>query len=941
MASSLVARAMGKRPAPPQGDAAEESREQTLWRGATRKPGELHTELPDSLKRAKVDREPPLEAEVVRRGRPQEVPVDIHVAAALKPVDRARWLTRALEGLAREAARPSDVYDVVTHKRFAAGVTPALARTMMEELRKQAGAFPERLRQSILLGGFPLAEAACAVGSGKADAEAPSRTAEEIMARCVDFVRRNEEVIAKVHEMEARTFQVELQRSSLQQVWGLTWARAAFNAQRRVLEAVVPDSPAGLLNRLRAEAGERPMKPGDELIALNGTRGWEAMGRIRELLSAKLTFVANPTDGQGSEAAGADNAGRPSKSKEAYLPPLFSKGGYALDAGSGWKGHVGGQWLFNQAEDVYFHVPTGGLFIEDPATPGTVVNLSVQAGEAGGAASSEAPAHVPPSAPQKGPQQQQQQQQQPARLRGRMRWFSRAKGFGFISPWPGEGSAASGGPAGCGAVPEEDIFVHHRQLLPEGEAAAAEPPPMLPGMPVTYTVGRQDDGRPCAEGVRAEADLAELCNSGCSLGSDARCIEQAAVELRGHDGQPAAGFFAGLATGRRGMGGAEYVALHLVRDLVACLQGREQGGEKGARAALLAAFRQTQHGFLQYAQRLSENSAGRWLAQEAAACAALVFGPEADGRPRALVTCVGGGRAVVGRRDGTVSAVLGELPGADEEAARAAKKRIAEDNLKVFERGLKGPAISFPPLFGSGSRSTPEGFGAHNWTEKDGGAAGLALEIHGHALDWEEDAVLVLGSSAAWEALPEDEEVVGLALEGIQEPGPGRPTDRAARRVMEALRPVRAARRETPQDVGITVLRLSWCTVEGEELPGEACLEEASSAAATVGAGGEDAAAPAAARSGDMDDMFAEATPAEATPQEAERALEVKDSDEEPAAEPSKEPPRKVPTRMAPPLRFAPPLGKAASAAAAAPTQGPASMDDMFASFCKEIDGMR
>ena len=48
------------------------------------------------------------------------VPVDIHIVAALGSDDRCRWLTKALHAVAAGAARPSDVWDIVSHRRFAA-----------------------------------------------------------------------------------------------------------------------------------------------------------------------------------------------------------------------------------------------------------------------------------------------------------------------------------------------------------------------------------------------------------------------------------------------------------------------------------------------------------------------------------------------------------------------------------------------------------------------------------------------------------------------------------------------------------------------------------------------------------------------------------------------------------------------------------------------------
>merc|ERR1712190_5809 len=83
----------------------------------------------------------------------------------------------------------------------------------------------------------------------------------------------------------------ELRRSNLQEVWGLTWLRSAFNERRRVLEAVDPDTPAGRWNAERVAGGNRPLRPFDELKLVNGSSDWDEMGRLRELLVASLSFA--------------------------------------------------------------------------------------------------------------------------------------------------------------------------------------------------------------------------------------------------------------------------------------------------------------------------------------------------------------------------------------------------------------------------------------------------------------------------------------------------------------------------------------------------------------------------------------------------------------------------------------------------------------------------
>lgn len=187
--------------------------------------------------------------------------------------------------------------------------------------------------------------------------------------------------------------------------------------------------------------------------------------------------------------------------------------------------------------------------------------------------------------------------------------------------------------------------------------------------------------------------------------------------------------------------------------------------------AVQAGFRQTQHGFVQYAQRLSDNSAILWLAAETAACAAVVFGPDGDGMPIALLASTGGGRALVVRRDGTVSGQLGKRPGWELESSSGMGGQI--DGSKIFEKGLKGPAITFPVIPGYGPGAGPKrprrGFGIPSRNERDGGAASLELDVETCMLDWREDCLLVLGSEAIWPSWPSDAEIAQCAVQVLRQ----------------------------------------------------------------------------------------------------------------------------------------------------------------------------
>ncbi|CAE8680895.1 unnamed protein product, partial [Polarella glacialis] len=165
---------------------------------------------------------------------------------------------------------------------------------------------------------------------------------------------------------------------------------------------------------------------------------------------------------------------------------------------------------------------------------------------------------------------------------------------------------------------DSDVFVHRSQLLgsddvDEGSRGAS----LLAGVPVEFDLSVQEDGKPCAVQVRQETDLNVLCRVGSANGPSARSVEKAGIDLKADGGHSVTGTFAGLVAGRHGMGGAEYVGLHLAKDVASSFQGRELGGERGAKESKLvcvgdhkcAAYVRWldglgRHGFVQYARPL-------------------------------------------------------------------------------------------------------------------------------------------------------------------------------------------------------------------------------------------------------------------------------------------------------------------------------------------------
>lgn len=829
--------------------------------------------------------------------------VTLQSACAVAPDKRWKWLNRALEAASKGDARASDLFDVISHPRFDLGISGGQARRMLNEIQKQSDIFPGKLRDAVRsaenLGIAKLAATAPPVPIGP-NAEA---TAQDIMDRCVDFVRKNEDHLEEVRSLDERCHHVVLTRASVQEVWGLTWCQEQFAQRRRVLLGIIPGTPAGrwndeqraaggftlepgdelvavggrwgfeematirdlteaaltvtrtstecgipttqdsmvhvflkrksvqevwgltwcqqefakrrrvimgivpgtpaaAWNEDRRAAGGVALQPGDELVAVGGRTGWDEMAAIRELTGAALSFVRAPRQTKVTQLA---NNGSPSSDGSEALPPRAKSGEYTTDAGGGWKGLANGKWLFSESEGVYFNVPTGTLYTDDATSPTGFRRVGVDSGT-----------------PAEGADLHQGEMAEisACRLLGRMRWFSSAKGFGFLSPWRNDGGADI-----HTNNPDDDLFVHHTQVLEglsETGQCDASSTQLAPGAPVTYFLAEQENGKSCAAQVCLVEDLTPLCQVGFSGGPSARRIAKAGLDVKAYGGQSTTGIFTGIAAGRRGVGGAEYIALNMSRDVASCLRGREQTGERGVRASLAAGLRRTQHEYLQYAQKLSDNSASVWLSAETVSCTALVYAPEHDGRPLVVVATVGGGKAVVGRRDGNVSArFAGEsrnCPAASKGTAGLKDSKTGQESvdiLKVFEHGLKGPAISFPKMSRAvpvGSATVRRGFGVHAWTERDGSSANLEFELESASLDWQDDAVLIIGTEGFWASFVKEEDVVRSALHYIQRSaftGPDA-AEKAADELMELARASRKGR-TCPDNAAVSVMRLGWC----------------------------------------------------------------------------------------------------------------------------------
>lgn len=88
----------------------------------------------------------------------------------------------------------------------------------------------------------------------------------------------------------AKLIEVMLERDKQQPSWGLLWDRKSFTRKKRVLEALMPSTPAHLWNEERRRREEDHLQKGDELVKLDGRGGWEACNELPNLHKVKLTF---------------------------------------------------------------------------------------------------------------------------------------------------------------------------------------------------------------------------------------------------------------------------------------------------------------------------------------------------------------------------------------------------------------------------------------------------------------------------------------------------------------------------------------------------------------------------------------------------------------------------------------------------------------------------
>lgn len=423
----------------------------------------------------------------------------------------------------------------------------------------------------------------------------------------------------------------------------------------------------------------------------------------------------------------------------------------------------------------------------------------------------------------------------PRRFEGRVRWFSKDKGYGKIAPVVPKGVFQSEAP--------ENVFFHKNDLEGgvDGESYAA----LADGVLVTYELVKKapgydslgfmrfddkrvklgmsehgaEESKLVAGNVKVEGRAKISLTSPVEIAAATTAEEQRLrrllmrelrtsahqeigrgkatmddrfvvregieVESLGIVGKTVACAFYGVFDGHAGGSCSEFVSLQLDRSFFECLRDqrkREVLTELAFRSALLAAFRITQHNFMQYTNKLDGGARKAWVNSGSTACIATVFGPDDDGKLRLHIANCGDSRAVIGKKDGRAARLstdhTPELP--------AERKRVEQQGGAIAQiggvsrvvlrvRGQIERGLSVTRSFGDADFKTP------------GDVVSAVPEVSTFVVDEQQDLFLILATDGIFASLTDGEAVriVTFALrDAAADADAGNPTIEAARRLV-------------------------------------------------------------------------------------------------------------------------------------------------------------
>lgn len=332
---------------------------------------------------------------------------------------------------------------------------------------------------------------------------------------------------------------------------------------------------------------------------------------------------------------------------------------------------------------------------------------------------------------------------------------------------------------------------------PDGPHAQA----IVEGAFVSYEVTTHIDGKPCAtcvevhgvaEALAALDPKATLGNkedlirrvllSGMHVGTfqekgafkasmEDRMIVRSGVSVEALGGSCRKSVCAlfGVFDGHSGASCSDFVATNLDRTLFDCLRHqskRDVSSELAMRAALLAAFRMTEHNFFQYMHKLEGGAAHTWATAGSTACSAVFFGPDEDGRLRLAIANAGDSRGVLGTKDGRAIRLSEDhTPNVPSE-----RKRIeAEGSSVVNASGIWRIVLPSKRGLGIAGLSVSRGFGDLEY-KQPAGVVSAVPDVSLRVVDLREDSFIVLGSDGIWGPLS-DSDAVRIVATRLREGG--------------------------------------------------------------------------------------------------------------------------------------------------------------------------
>jgi serine/threonine protein phosphatase PrpC/cold shock CspA family protein len=381
----------------------------------------------------------------------------------------------------------------------------------------------------------------------------------------------------------------------------------------------------------------------------------------------------------------------------------------------------------------------------------------------------------------------------PNRLEGRVKWWSKERGYGKIEPIVQKGQQ-----------PAEQVFVHKNGM--DGGPESLHAQAIDEGIIVTYEVIMRE-GKPCATSVQVggiapaisyaelgrrdtsqDAMITQLIATGLQIGthqitghhksaSEDRFLTRVGVPVQNlgdYCKNQVVSVF-GVFDGHSGASCSDFVAVNLDKTIFDCIRhrGRENSGKSltsdvAFKSAVLAAFRTTEHNFFQYANKLEGGAAHAWATAGSTATCVCLYGPDEEGRLKLVTANAGDSRSVLGRSDGTAIRLsqdhTPDLPGE--------RKRIEQEGSSVVN--AQGIWRIVLPNWRRGSGvaglSVSRGFGDLEYKQA-AKVVSAVPDVFLRNVDLEEDSFVILGSDGIWGPVS-DEEAVRIVCMTLREGGP-------------------------------------------------------------------------------------------------------------------------------------------------------------------------